>query len=249
MPASNPLARPPNLPSPQQRVLEARQAIPASELGNIPGPNKPTCASQYGGPSDRTSGTKGYKGDTLTGTMAFAELGMGTALGNLPYKSKMSIEYNGKIITAEKLDIGAGGPGCGGYPRTIDLWWETAQALGFSGLGVVKYNTPYTAAELQKAGKEKKKNPCEVKTGVPVVGGGIDKVAQGFCEAGLFFKEAAKFFEFITSSSGWLRIGKVVLGAGLLVIALSELTKISPEASTIADPAKKAVGVAVTKKL
>lgn len=95
------------------------------------------CASMYGGASDPSSGVHGYKGDTLTGRMAFAELNMGTALGNLPYKQKVRVTYKGKSVVAEKLDIGAGGAGCGGHSRAIDLWWETARAIGFNGLDVV----------------------------------------------------------------------------------------------------------------
>lgn len=101
------------------------------------GPGKTVCASMYGGPSDHT-GSTGYHGDNLSGTMAYAELGMGTALGGLPYRQKVRVTYKGKSVVAEKLDIGAGGAGCGGHSRAIDLWWETANAIGFSGLDVVQ---------------------------------------------------------------------------------------------------------------
>jgi hypothetical protein len=102
------------------------------------GPGKSYCASMYGGPSDHT-GSTGYHGDHLNGTMSYAELGMGKALGGLPYKQKARISYKGKSVVAEKLDIGAGGAGCGGHARGIDLWYQTAQALGFDGLGVVTF--------------------------------------------------------------------------------------------------------------
>jgi len=71
--------------------------------------------------------------------MAYAELGMGTLLGGLPYKQRARITYQGKSVVAEKLDIGAGGAGCGGHARALDLWWETANALGFKGLGVCTF--------------------------------------------------------------------------------------------------------------
>jgi hypothetical protein len=100
------------------------------------GPGKQYCASVYGGPSDHT-GSTGYHGDNLNGTMSYAELGMGKAMGNLPYRQKLRISYKGKSVVAEKLDIGGGGAGCGGHARGIDLWYQTAQALGFDGLGVV----------------------------------------------------------------------------------------------------------------
>lgn len=97
------------------------------------------CASTFGGPGDPGTGSHGYHGDNLNGTMAFAELKMGMALGNLPYRTQARITYNGKSVIATKLDIGLGGKGCGGFSRDVDLWWETAQALGFSGLGVVTF--------------------------------------------------------------------------------------------------------------
>lgn len=40
--------------------------------------------------------------------------------------------------------------------------------------------------------------------------------------------ELGKVLHFLGSSSGWLRIGKVVLGLFLIVIAIDELTKIGP---------------------
>lgn len=108
--------------------------------GNTPvGPGKTYCASMYGGATDPTSGIHGYKGDNLNGTMSYAELNNGTALGTLPYKQRARITYKGKSVIAEKLDTGGGGPGCGGHVRAVDLWWETARALGFNGLDVVTF--------------------------------------------------------------------------------------------------------------
>src|SRR5207247_156570 len=107
-----------------------------------PGPGaKQVCASEFGGPGDPSTGSHGYHGDNLNGTMAYAELRMGTALGKLPYKQRARITYNGKSVEAIKLDIGLGGAGCGGHSRDLDLWYETARALGFSGLGVVTFET------------------------------------------------------------------------------------------------------------
>jgi hypothetical protein len=103
-------------------------------------------ASVYGGPNDATSGTEGYKGDQLPGTMTYAELGYsgGDAssarlLGGLPYKAPLRISYGGKSVVARKRDIGTGGGDVQGRPRAIDLWHETAAALGFPfGVGLVK---------------------------------------------------------------------------------------------------------------
>lgn len=95
-------------------------------------------ASYYGGPTDHTSGTVGSSGVSLPGKMAFAELAMGKALGGLPYHTKLKIGYNGKSVVAEKLDIGLGGDDVNGKNRAIDLWYETANAIGMPGTAVVK---------------------------------------------------------------------------------------------------------------
>lgn len=96
-------------------------------------------ASTYGGPGDPSSGTHGYRGDDLRGKMAYAELAMGHALGGLPYKHKLRISHGGKSVIGQKLDIGKGGGPAGGLPRKIDLWYQTARALGLpdSWLGAV----------------------------------------------------------------------------------------------------------------
>ena len=205
-----------------------------------PGPGKffsQTCASVFGGPGDPGTGSKGYKGDNLKGKQAFAELNMGTALGGLPYKTKVAISYKGKYVVVEKLDIGLGGAPCGGHARRIDLWWEVARQLGLSGTDVVSYQLEVTPAEAKKLEEEYPKG-----MGVNLQGGvesGVDAAKEAVEGAVSWTKDLSKILQFIGSSSGWVRIGKVVLGAGLLVIALSELTKISPEV-----PSVNAVGVA-----
>ena len=97
-------------------------------------------ASMYGGPSDPSSGTTGYKGDNLdSGPLAFAELGMGHNLGGLAYGAGLVISYKGRAVTAYKLDIGAGGAAVQGHRRDIDLYYRTAAALGFpNGLDLVQ---------------------------------------------------------------------------------------------------------------
>ena len=62
---------------------------------------------------------------------------MGHALGTLPYMTPLMVGYHGKSAKLFKRDIGAGGPGIGGHPRAIDLWFQAAAALGFSGLDLV----------------------------------------------------------------------------------------------------------------
>ena len=101
-------------------------------------------ASEYGGPGDPSSGHIGASGVDLTGKMAFAELDMGFSLGHLPMGTKLRIyrreseETEPKVVIAEKLDIGRGGGPVSGHHRRIDLWYETAKALGFHGLGFVQ---------------------------------------------------------------------------------------------------------------
>jgi hypothetical protein len=76
----------------------------------------------------------------LTGTVSFAELDMGKALGDIPDCTKLEIKFkdSGKTIIATKQDIGAGGDKVNGLKRAVDLWWEAANALGFNvGTGVV----------------------------------------------------------------------------------------------------------------
>jgi hypothetical protein len=111
-------------------------------------------ASEYGGPGDpSTPGDQSASGIALDGHMAFAELGLpagatnpyqarnlGTALGYgraLPFHSTIQITADGRSVIAEKLDVGAGGPPVGDPPhqRDIDLWWQTAQALGVDPTG------------------------------------------------------------------------------------------------------------------
>lgn len=87
-------------------------------------------ASTFGGPGDRGTGSVGYRGDRLAGQMAYAELNMGTAMGGLPYRKLLNLSAGGRSVTASKLDIGAGGGPVDGHPRVIDLWYETARALG-----------------------------------------------------------------------------------------------------------------------
>lgn len=80
----------------------------------------------------------GYLNDTpLHNTVSFAELSNNatnpdwSALGGLPSGTKLEIGYKGKCLVASKLDVGQGGGPIKGYTRSIDLWWQTARAIGF----------------------------------------------------------------------------------------------------------------------
>lgn len=118
-------------------------------------------ASEYGGTGDPgTPGDSGAYG-SLSGHYAFAELSTNwaapsgwdfSALGGLAPHSLLQISYRGRSVIAEKLDVGRGGPPVGRPPtaRAVDLWWETADALGFSGTGLVTLSPvpPGTPAAL-----------------------------------------------------------------------------------------------------
>jgi hypothetical protein len=76
----------------------------------------------------------------MLGQNAFAELEMGTALGGLERGAEVLITNpeTGVSLVCRKLDVGRGGADCGGFPRAIDLYYDTAAALGIKGLGVVE---------------------------------------------------------------------------------------------------------------
>ena len=87
----------------------------------------------------------GYKGDKLYNGYYYSELSTNpeadekdldyAALGNHPYKYKIKITYGGKSVIAYKGDIGRGGVS---YRPQIDLHKKVAEALGFSGRGIVE---------------------------------------------------------------------------------------------------------------
>jgi hypothetical protein len=131
--------------------------------------------------------------------MAYAELLMGTALGGLPYKQKARITFQGKSVVAEKLDIGAGGAGCGGLPRSLDLWYETANAIGFTGLGVCQF-------ELVDA---------STPTGP---GGSSGAGATPAASIGDTFSNITSAFSHLIDPNWWKRVGLGVLGLAVLLI-------------------------------
>ena len=87
----------------------------------------------------------GYRGDNLYNGYYYEELSTNpeadekdldyAALGNHPYKYKIKITYKDKSVIAYKGDIGRGGVS---YRPQIDLHKNVAQALGFSGRGIVE---------------------------------------------------------------------------------------------------------------
>jgi hypothetical protein len=210
------------------------------------------CASDYGGPGDPTSGTHGYHGDNLVGKMAFAELRMGTSLGNLPYRAKVKIDHNGRSVIAEKLDIGLGGAGCGGHSRDIDLWYQTAQALGFNGLGPVTVTLPNessTGGTMRTVGalnlpgekqfEELGEKASEGLFSGPLQGGG--PFGGGLLGTG-GIGNIGKILSILTTREGWIKIGKVLLGLFLLIMGILGMANVS--STTIVGPVKKAAKLA-----
>ncbi len=135
-------------------------------VGDIPAEGMEVGATTYGGTyrksEDKWVSTNsnqgvyiGYRSDdngmssygpAMAGSTGWAELrgsgGIGKALGGLKIGTKIKISYQGKYVIAEKRDIGYGGGGSNqvdGKKKAVDLWWEVAAMLGFTGgTGVVK---------------------------------------------------------------------------------------------------------------
>ena len=119
-------------------------------------------ATEYGGPGDpTTAGDHGAYG-SLDGHMAYAELSTNPqapladldfgALGHLAPHTELRITNQGRSVIAEKLDVGAGGGPIDGRPRVIDLWWQTAEALGFAGAGLVQIEAASPGTPLSVVG-------------------------------------------------------------------------------------------------
>jgi len=135
--------------APDEQPAEAdANAVKYIAVGNIPEAGMIVGASVFGGKqeggkwveylADNGGNDLGNHGNHMTGVPAFAELEMGKALGNLPNGTKVEIDYNGKKIIAIKEDIGTGGGDVNGHKRAVDLWWQTANLLGFNeGTGTV----------------------------------------------------------------------------------------------------------------
>ncbi|HMT19052.1 MAG TPA: hypothetical protein PKD20_00330 [Candidatus Saccharibacteria bacterium] len=90
----------------------------------------PTCSDDNG---------LGYMDDIpLHNSVSYAELSNDAsnpdyaALGGLPAGTKLEIKYNDKCVIAEKRDEGDGGDAVDGVHRSLDLWWQTARAIGFT---------------------------------------------------------------------------------------------------------------------
>jgi hypothetical protein len=141
----------------------------------------------YYGLGEAGTGTRGYRGDSLPGKMAYAELGqngaIGNALGGLPYKHPLTIGYKGKQVVARKLDVGRGGADINGKPRAIDLWRDTARAIGFPGYGLVRISSG--AGGKRDAGDRSFVKVTPARTTHPLLGNMLDPLVDDALMAGI----------------------------------------------------------------
>jgi hypothetical protein len=146
---------------------------------------------------------------------------MGTLLGHLPYKQRARITYKGKSVVAEKLDIGAGGPGCGGHSRALDLWWQTAEALGFSGLDVCTFELVDSSTPLSTVGGG-------ATTGTTTPGTTVTPVGIGST-----LTNTLKFFKVIIDPNFWKRVGvgfvaALLIGGGIYFMMSKQPNSFKP---------------------
>jgi len=145
--------------APDDQPAEAKTETKYVSAGNIPASGMVVGASVFGGKqsggkwvenlADNGGNDLGDHGNHMTGTPAIAELDMGKALGNIPDGTRLELEYNGKKVIAIKADIGAGGADVNGHKRAVDLWWQTANLLGFNdGTGVITIHAVDPGTEL-----------------------------------------------------------------------------------------------------
>lgn len=201
-------------------ILEHEVGKPTGQTAELSGHNiYQVGASFYGGPGDpSTPGTHGYKGDELDGTHAYAELKMGTALGGLPHGTKLVITYNGKSVVGTKLDIGAGGDKVGGLPRSIDLWYQTAQAIDFTGTGVVTiYRADGKPMNIPGATKGTVSGPGGIAGALDT---GVTDTASAVSDTAEF---ASKAGALLFTQAGWIRLLKLVIGVAIGLITVKAI--------------------------
>lgn len=106
------------------------------KAGNIPEEGRDAQATVYGtnGQKDKNGkyveylggiegGPKDERGKALKGQTALAEMKGNSALGSLPYGTKVEVAYKGKSIVAKVVDNGPAGA------SDIDVWRQTADLL------------------------------------------------------------------------------------------------------------------------
>ena len=116
------IKKPAPKPAPKPAAKPAASSAQAAPAGSG---WKSAVASWYG---------PGFYGNTMAGGGTLTPSSMGVAHRTLPFGTKIEFSYNGRTCVAVVQDRG---PFHGG--RTFDLGPGTAKALGFSGVGTVKY--------------------------------------------------------------------------------------------------------------
>lgn len=91
-------------------------------------------ASEFGGPGDPTThGDGGAYGTDVLGSIARLQSG-GSYWNKFTPGSRWTLTGpGGKSLVSTVTDWGGGGGPVDGKPRAIDLWWQTANALGLPG--------------------------------------------------------------------------------------------------------------------
>jgi hypothetical protein len=170
----------------------------AAPLTLEPGRSYQVGATEYGGPSDPTSGEYGSiptPGQSFLPAHpdSFAELSVldsnpanhggftftdANALGRLPYLTALRVTHDGRRALLFKRDIGYGqGPGQSienGQPYRIDLWWQAARPLGVTKSPVRIALAPATGAAgtLEQLPSSNEASPGgEGSAACPAVGG------------------------------------------------------------------------------
>lgn len=99
--------------------------------------------------------------------------------------TKFRLTYQGRSIIMEKRDVGGGGGPVNGVPRAVDLWWETAQLIGWTdyGLAVMKIQQVADSTPVTPIGGSPEQTP-----GGDTTGGGA--AAEGGTNNGLGCSDA-----------------------------------------------------------
>ena len=121
-----PIPKPEPAPEPSSAVTAARVSTPAPSRSAVSTTGWKSAKVSWYGP--------GFYGNNTASGMVLTESSMIVAHRTLAFGTKIQFEYNGHTCTATVQDRG---PHISG--REFDLGPGTAKALGFSGVGTVKY--------------------------------------------------------------------------------------------------------------
>jgi rare lipoprotein A (peptidoglycan hydrolase) len=124
------------IPKPKPKVVKKRVAKPAAKTtSSTTGKSAVSRATGTGWKSARVSWYgPGFYGNTMAGGGKLTRSSMVVAHRSMAFGTRIQFSYKGRTCTAVVQDRG---PFVGG--RVFDLGPGTAKALGFSGVGTVKY--------------------------------------------------------------------------------------------------------------